>query len=128
MLDEPDITSTDLRKKVTPRAARGVGCVEAARGTLIHDYETDANGIVTNVNLIVATTNNNAAINMSADLAARALIKNGNYDQGVLNMVEMAIRAHDPCFSCATHKLDGKLAIRLDIVDHNGVVIDSLSN
>jgi F420-non-reducing hydrogenase large subunit len=128
LLEDPDITSIDLRKKVEPRAARGVGCVEAARGTLFHDYETDDQGIVTNVNLIVATTNNNAAINMSADLAARALIKNGNYDQGVLNMVEMAIRAHDPCFSCATHKLDGRIAVKLDILDSRGNVIDTLSN
>jgi len=128
LLNDPEITSTDLRKKVEPRAARGVGVVEAARGTLFHDYETDDKGIVTNVNLIVATTNNNAAINMSADLAARALIKNGEYDQGVLNMVEMAIRAHDPCFSCATHKLDGRLAVRLDIVDSSGQIIDILTN
>ncbi|MFV2040593.1 MAG: Ni/Fe hydrogenase subunit alpha [Candidatus Hydrothermarchaeales archaeon] len=128
LLNDPEITSTDLRKKVEPRAARGVGVVEAARGTLFHDYETDDKGIVTNVNLIVATTNNNAAINMSADLAARALIKNGKYDQGVLNMVEMAIRAHDPCFSCATHKLDGRLAVRLDIVDAQGQIIDTLTN
>ncbi len=128
LLNDPEITSTDLRKKVEPRAARGVGVVEAARGTLFHDYETDDKGIVTNVNLIVATTNNNAAINMSADLAARALIKNGKYDQGVLNMVEMAIRAHDPCFSCATHKLDGRLAVRLDIVDSQGQIIDTLTN
>ena len=128
LLKDPEITSTDLRKKCEPRAGRGVGVVEAARGTLFHDYETDDNGIVTNVNLIVATTNNNAAINMSTGMAAKALIKDGKYDQGVLNMVEMAIRAHDPCFSCATHKLDGRIAVKLEIVDSEGNLIDTLTN
>jgi F420-non-reducing hydrogenase large subunit len=111
---------------VTPRAARGVGCVEAPRGTLIHDYETDANGIVTNVNLIVGTTHNNAPINMSVKQAATSLIKEGKYDQGILNMVEMSIRAYDPCLSCATHKLDGTLPVKVLIVDAKGVEIAEL--
>ncbi|MEW5759606.1 MAG: Ni/Fe hydrogenase subunit alpha, partial [Candidatus Thermoplasmatota archaeon] len=93
LLNDPAIISTDIRTKVTPRAGRGVGVVEAPRGTLIHDYETDANGMVTNVNLIVGTTHNNAPINMSVRKAATSLIKAGNYDQGLLNQVEMAIRA-----------------------------------
>ncbi|MEW6377089.1 MAG: Ni/Fe hydrogenase subunit alpha [Thermodesulfobacteriota bacterium] len=103
LLDDPEIMSTEIRKKVEPRAGRGVGCVEAPRGTLIHDYETDANGMVTNVNLITGTTHNNAAMNMSVKRAAADHIKEGKYDQGVLNKVEMAIRAYDPCLSCATH-------------------------
>ena len=72
------------------------------------------------MNLIVATTNNNAAINMSVNQAAKALIKDGTYDEGILNRVEMAIRAYDPCLSCATHYLDGRLAVRVDIVDAEG--------
>ncbi len=128
LLDDPEITSTDTRVKVTPRAARGVGCVEAPRGTLIHDYETDAEGLVTNVNLIVGTTHNNAPINMSVTQAAKALIKGGKYDQGVLNTVEMSIRAYDPCLSCATHRLDGKLSVKLDIYDAAGKLVDSLAN
>lgn len=128
LLDDPEITSTETRVKVTPRAARGVGCVEAPRGTLIHDYETDADGMVTNVNLIVGTTHNNAPINMSVTQAAKSLIHDGKYDQGVLNTVEMSIRAYDPCLSCATHRLDGKLAVRLDIVDAEGKLLDSLAN
>ncbi|UCH10599.1 MAG: Ni/Fe hydrogenase subunit alpha, partial [Fidelibacterota bacterium] len=106
LLNDPDITGKDTRVPVTPRAAKGVGSVEAPRGTLIHDYETDEKGIVTNVNLIVGTTHNNAPINMSVNQAAKSLIKDGNYDQGILNKVEMAIRAYDPCLSCATHTLD----------------------
>jgi F420-non-reducing hydrogenase large subunit len=73
-----------------------VGCVEAPRGTLIHDYKCDAEGLITKVNLIVGTTHNNAPINLSVNQAAKALIREGKYDQGILNKVEMAIRAYDP--------------------------------
>lgn len=128
LLNDPEITSLDIRVPVKPREARGIGCVEAPRGTLIHDYETDANGIVTNVNLIVGTTHNNAPINMSVKKTAKMLIKDGKYDQGILNRVEMAIRAYDPCLSCATHKLDGSLPVMVKIVDKNNNVIDTLSN
>jgi F420-non-reducing hydrogenase large subunit len=128
LLNDPEITSVETRKKVEPRAARGIGCVEAPRGSLIHDYTTDENGILTNVNLIVGTTHNNAPINMSVKQAAKTVIKAGKYDQGILNRVEMAIRAYDPCFSCATHKFDGTLPVRIDIFDHKGRLIDSIAN
>jgi len=128
LLNDPEITSTETRVPVTPRAARGIGCIEAPRGTLIHDYETDAEGLVTNVNLIVGTTHNNAPINMSVKQAAKTLIKNGTYDQGTLNRVEMAIRAYDPCLSCATHKLDGSIAVKIEIRNARGQVIETLAN
>lgn len=128
LLNDPEITSTDIRKPVTPRSARGVGCVEAPRGTLIHDYETDKDGIITDINLIVGTTHNNAPINMSVKKAAKDLIKNGIYNEELLNMVEMSIRAYDPCLSCATHDLDGRIAVKIDIVDPEGKVIDTLKN
>ncbi len=128
LLNDPEITSPRTRVPVKPRAARGIGCVEAPRGTLIHDYETDAEGLVTNVNLIVGTTHNNAPINMSVKQAAKTLIKNGKYDQGTLNKVEMAIRAYDPCLSCATHKLDGSIAVKIEIRNAQGQVIDTLAN
>jgi len=127
LLNDPEITSTETRKKVEPRAARGIGCTEAPRGTLIHDYETDENGLLTNVNLIVGTTHNNAPINMSVKQAAQSLIKDGNYDEGILNQVEMAIRAYDPCLSCATHRLDGKLGVKINIVDSQGNRVGKLS-
>jgi F420-non-reducing hydrogenase large subunit len=128
LIDDPDITDIETRKTVVPRAARGVGCLEAPRGTLIHDYTTDAEGILTNVNLIVGTTHNNAPINMSVRQAANASIKNGKYDQGILNRVEMAIRAYDPCFSCATHAIDSGGLVRIDIYDCSGRLIDSIAN
>jgi F420-non-reducing hydrogenase large subunit len=128
LLNDPEITSTDIRVPVKPRAARGVGCVEAPRGTLIHDYETDENGIVTNVNLIVGTTHNNAAINMSVKKAAKELIKGGKYDEGILNRLEMAIRAYDPCLSCATHKLDGSIPVKVTIIGPNSEIVGTLQN
>jgi F420-non-reducing hydrogenase large subunit len=96
LLEDPSITDTDVRAKVEPRAGRGVGCVEAPRGTLIHDYSTDDNGLITRANLIVGTTHNLGPINMSVNQAARALIKDGVADEGILNKVEMAVRAYDP--------------------------------
>ncbi len=128
LLEDPEITSKETRVPVTPRAARGVGSVEAPRGTLIHDYETDENGLITDINLIVGTTHNNAPINMSVKQAAKTLIKDGKYDETILNTVEMAIRAYDPCLSCATHKFDGTIAVKLEIRDSRGKVIDTIAN
>ena len=128
LLKDPAIISKDIRLPVTPRAARGIGSTEAPRGTLIHDYETDDQGLVTNVNIIVGTTHNNAPINMSIKQAAVDLIKGGEYDQGMINKIEMCYRAYDPCLSCATHNLDGRLAVKIDILDSKGEVIDILQN
>jgi F420-non-reducing hydrogenase large subunit len=128
LLNDPDITSKETRVPVTPRAARGIASTEAPRGTLIHDYETDENGLITNCNLIVGTTHNNAPINMSVRQAAKTLIKDGHYDQGILNRVEMAIRAYDPCLSCATHDFDGKVPVKIQIVDSSGEVVGTLQN
>ncbi len=75
---------------------------------------------MTDVNIIVGTTHNNAAINMSVKKAAQDNIKGGQYDQGVLNTVEMAIRAYDPCLSCATHSLDARIPVKIDVFDCNG--------
>jgi F420-non-reducing hydrogenase large subunit len=96
LLEDPEITGRDIRAKVEVKAGEGVGCVEAPRGTLIHHYAADENGMVTKANMIVGTTHNQAPINMSVKQAASALIKDGTYDQGILNTVEMAIRAYDP--------------------------------
>jgi len=128
LLEDPEITNENTRVPVKPRAGRGIGVVEASRGTLIHDYETDENGITKDVNLIVATCQNNAAINMSILKTAKDLIKNGKYDQGILNRIEMVIRPYDPCLSCATHYLPGRIALHLDIVDADGKIIDTMVN
>ncbi|MDJ0885394.1 MAG: Ni/Fe hydrogenase subunit alpha [Desulfobacterales bacterium] len=96
ILKDPEITDPHVRAAVEPKAGRGVGCVEAPRGTLIHDYTTDDNGLITSANLIVGTTHNLGPINMSVERAARDLIKGGAVSEGVLNQIEMAVRAYDP--------------------------------
>lgn len=96
LLSDDSITDRDIRAKAEPKAGRGVGCVEAPRGTLIHDYETDDNGCIVKANMIVGTTHNVAPMNMSVKQAATTLIKDGVYDEGLLNKVEMAVRAYDP--------------------------------
>jgi F420-non-reducing hydrogenase large subunit len=96
LLEWEGITDTKVRAKVTPKAGRGVGVVEAPRGTLIHDYVTDDNGCIVSANLIVGTTHNIAPMNMSVQQAAKTLIKDGVYNEGLLNQVEMAVRAYDP--------------------------------
>jgi F420-non-reducing hydrogenase large subunit len=96
ILEDPEITDPNIRTATEPKAGRGVGCVEAPRGTLIHDYTTDENGLIKTANMIVGTTHNLGPINMSVEQAARALIKNGNVDEGILNKIEMSVRAYDP--------------------------------
>jgi F420-non-reducing hydrogenase large subunit len=128
LVDDSEITSEDIRLKLEPMAGRGVGVVEAPRGTLIHDYTTDDKGLITKANIVVGTTHNNAPINMSVKSTAKALIKDGNYDQGILNQVEMAIRAYDPCLSCATHKMDGSIPVKIEIISSDGKVLDTLTN
>jgi F420-non-reducing hydrogenase large subunit len=96
LLNDPEITDPHVRTAVEPGAGRGVGCVEAPRGTLIHDYATDENGLITRANMIVGTTHNLGPINMSVEQAARSLIREGNVDEGILNQVEMSVRAYDP--------------------------------
>jgi F420-non-reducing hydrogenase large subunit len=114
LVADPEITSPDIRTMPTAKPSRGVGVVEAARGTLYHDYTTDGNGMVKAVNLIVATVQNNAAMGMSVKKAAGDLIVDGNTDDAILDMIEMGFRAYDPCLACATHAIPGlDLTVRL---------------
>jgi F420-non-reducing hydrogenase large subunit len=128
LAEDPEITGTHIRNIPTATPDEGIGIVEAPRGTLIHHYKTDSNGIITEANLIVATVNNSAAISMSIEKAARGLIKEGNVSDGLLNMVEMAFRAYDPCFACATHVLPGKLPLTIHIKDMQGRLVKMLRN
>ena len=117
---DPELTSPDIVNLPTATPKEGMGVVEAPRGTLIHHYQTDERGVLTKVNLIVATQNNSAAINMSVDKAARSLIENGEISEGLLNMVEMAFRAYDPCHACATHALPGQMPLEIIVRDRSG--------
>ncbi|MGD8633848.1 MAG: Ni/Fe hydrogenase subunit alpha [Anaerolineales bacterium] len=125
---DPDITGDDFRTLPTETPTEGVGCVEAPRGTLTHHYWTDERGVLTKVNLIVGTTNNNAAINMSVKKAAQGLIKPGvQIKEGLLNTIEMAYRAYDPCMACATHTLPGQMPLEVNLRTPDGEVIERLS-
>jgi len=123
---DPELTSPDIVNLPTATPKEGIGVVEAPRGTLIHHYQTDDQGILTGVNLIVATQNNSAAINMSVEKAARSLIKNGDIPDGILNMIEMAFRAYDPCHACATHSLPGTMPLEVNVYDSDGNLVKRL--
>ena len=123
----PDLTNSDIKQHDITPGGRGVGCVEAPRGTLTHDYTCDENGIVTACNLVVGTTNNNGPINVDVARVAKGLIKNFDVSPGLLNMVEMAFRAYDPCNSCATHSLPGQMPLTAVIRNHDGTVYDTIT-
>jgi F420-non-reducing hydrogenase large subunit len=101
------LTDANVRSLPSQIPEKGFGVCEAPRGTLFHHYETNENGIVGRLNLVVATQNNAAALCMSVEKAAQAFIKGGHVTEGALNTVETAFRAYDPCLACATHCLGG---------------------
>ncbi len=126
---DEEVTDPHTRPVVTEIPDEGVGSVEAPRGTLTHHYWTDENGILTRVNLIVGTTNNYAPIAMSVKKAAQALIHDGAViTEGLLNRIEMAFRAYDPCLGCATHSLPGQMPLEATIWDCQGQVVARLDS
>jgi F420-non-reducing hydrogenase large subunit len=126
LLDDAEITSDNLRTIPSETPTVGMGVVEAPRGTLYHHYETDEQGIITKANLIVATQNNAARIAMSVEKAAKGLIHKGEVTEGLLNKVEMAFRAYDPCHGCATHSLPGQMPLIASIYNAKGTLVERL--
>lgn len=127
LAEDPELTDPNIRNIPTAIPKEGVGVVEAPRGTLYHHYKTDDRGLLEEVNLIVATQNNAAAINMSIEKAAKSLIKEGKVSDGLLNMIEMGFRAYDPCHACATHSLvPGEIPLEIIIRDSDGNIIKAL--
>jgi F420-non-reducing hydrogenase large subunit len=126
LIDEPEILDPNIRNMDFQTPKQGIGVIEAPRGTLFHHYETDEKGRLTKANLIVATVNNSAAINMSVAKAAHGLIKEGKVDDGLLNMVEMAFRAYDPCLACATHMVNGRTPLEVSIYDSSQKLLRSI--
>jgi F420-non-reducing hydrogenase large subunit len=120
LADDPELTDPNVRRLPTSTPDEGVGVVEAPRGTLFHHYQTDERGVIERANLIVATQNNSARIAMSVEKAAKGLISKGEVSDGILNEVEMAFRAYDPCHACATHSLPGNMPLVLRIRDRAG--------
>jgi len=123
---DPQILDPEVRTLPTQIPREGVGIVEAPRGTLIHHYQTDEKGIIRKANLIVATQNNAARIAMSVEKTAQAYVRSGDISDGILNMVEMALRAYDPCLGCATHALSGSVPLLIRAHDPLGKTVTVL--
>ena len=124
LLQDPDIQGDELRVR-GEMASRGIGVLEAPRGSLFHHYEIDEDGLVRKANLIVSTTNNNQAMNEAIRQVASVYLDGRELTEPLLNQIEVAIRAYDPCLSCATHAV-GKMPLELELVDASGEVVDRI--
>jgi NAD-reducing hydrogenase large subunit len=124
LLHDPDVLGDELVVRGDMQS-RGVGVIEAPRGTLFHHYEIDADGIVEKANLIVSTTNNNQAMNESIRQVASHYLDGRHLTEPLLNQIEVAIRAYDPCLSCATHAL-GKMPLEISLLDSSGELVERL--
>lgn len=127
LAEDEEILDPKIRNIPTDTPDEGVGVVEAPRGTLYHHYKTDDRGVLTDVNLIVATVNNSAAISMSVARAAEKVISGREVADGLLNLVEMAFRAYDPCLACATHSLPGETPLEVRVYDHRRELLQTLT-
>jgi NAD-reducing hydrogenase large subunit len=125
LCEDPDILSTDILNTHQNYTGHGVGVIEAPRGTLIHDYTADENGMLTRVNLIVSTGHNNWAMSNAVESVAKTYVKGPAVQEGMLNRVEAAIRAYDPCLSCSTHAI-GQMPIQLDIFAADGTLVKTI--
>lgn len=125
ILQDPDVLSNDLMGNIREAKREGVGCLEAPRGTLFHHYKVDEDGLLTHVNLIVATGHNNHAMSKAVEMVAKAFVDGNRPTEGMLNQVEAAVRAHDPCLSCSTHAA-GSMPLLVEILGPDGSVIQTL--
>jgi NAD-reducing hydrogenase large subunit len=123
MMEDPDLFGTRLRSDAGINKLEGVGVSEAPRGTLIHHYEVDENGLIKKVNLIIATGQNNLAMNRTVAQIARHYVRGPHIPEGMLNRVEAGIRAYDPCLSCSTHAA-GTMPLQVTLVASDGAVLD----
>ena len=125
LLNDPDILDPFVRARARPNRREGVGIAEAPRGTLIHDYKIDENGMMTCANLIIASGHNNLAMNRGILQAAQKYVDGKSIKEGALNRVEAVIRCYDPCLSCATHAL-GAMPLKIELCDAQGTVLDAI--
>jgi F420-non-reducing hydrogenase large subunit len=126
LIEDPAITSTHVRNIPTAKPTVGIGLIAAPRGTLMHHYECDENGLIKKLNLLVASSINYAAMNLTIKKVAKALIHNFEVSNGILNMLEMGFRAYDPCFSCSTHALPGQMPLEVKVFASNGELIKTI--
>src|SRR6476659_118240 len=123
LVDDPDVRSADFSAKAGVNRLEGVGCSEAPRGTLFHHYQVDRNGIIQKVNLIIATGQNNLAMNRTVTQIAKHYIHGGQASEGILNRLEAGIRAYDPCLSCSTHAI-GNMPMIVELIDASGNTVN----
>ncbi|CAG1010721.1 partial NAD-reducing hydrogenase HoxS subunit beta, partial [Anaerolineales bacterium] len=127
ILDDPAILDAHVRSEAGVNRQHGVGFCEAPRGTLFHDYEVDDDGLIRRLNLLIATGQNNLAMNRTILQVAGAYIKGGKVNEGILNRIEHGIRAYDPCLSCATHAY-GRMPLRVLLLALDGSVVDEIAS
>jgi NAD-reducing hydrogenase large subunit len=120
---EPELLSADIRARAGLNRREGIGSCEAPRGTLFHHYQVDGSGLVRRANLLIATSQNNLAMNEAVEQTARHYVSSRSLSEGMLNRVEAAIRCYDPCLSCATHAL-GQMPLSIDLRDSAGNLLD----
>lgn len=125
LLDDPDILSKEILNTRRDFKGEGVGVIEAPRGTLLHHYWAKETGQIEKLNLIVSTGHNNYAMSKAVDMVAKEYVKGPDIHEGLLNRVEAAVRAHDPCLSCSTHAI-GQMPIIINVVDQEGQTIKTL--
>jgi NAD-reducing hydrogenase large subunit len=123
MLDDPDLKSENLRADAGINRLEGVGCSEAPRGTLFHHYQVDENGLMQKVNLVIATGQNNLAMNHTVTQIAKRYVQSQSISEGALNRIEAGIRAFDPCLSCSTHAI-GHMPLHVQLVAADGSIVD----
>jgi NAD-reducing hydrogenase large subunit len=123
LANDPDLLSADYRSRASVNQLEGVGCSEAPRGTLFHHYQVDKNGLIQKVNLLIATGQNNLAMNRAVAQVARHYVRGPKIPEGVLNRIEASVRAFDPCLSCSTHAL-GQMPLLVQLVAPDGKVLD----
>jgi NAD-reducing hydrogenase large subunit len=127
LLSEPEILSTDIVAPGPARTgSRGIAAIEAPRGTLIHDYSVDENGLISRANLIVATGHNNWAMNRAVESVAKAFVRGPSVAEGMLNRVEAAVRCYDPCLSCSTHAI-GRMPLEVVLLGADGRVRERIA-
>jgi NAD-reducing hydrogenase large subunit len=124
LLNHPDILDTHVRAEAKQNCDEGVGMSEAPRGTLLHHYKVDQNGLIEWANLIIATGHNNLAMNRGILQVATYFVKDGQFTEGALNRVEAVIRAFDPCLSCSTHA-SGRMDLEMNLVNAKGELVDA---
>jgi len=123
LMNDPNICDTKVRSQGGVNELRGVGIMEAPRGTLFHEYHVDDSGILTGVNLLVATGNNNLAMNKTIFQIAKAYMSGAKITEGLCNRVEHGIRLYDPCLSCSTHAV-GQMPLQIQLFDAHGQLVD----